>query len=266
MKNNKKDMKLNNIDSVKMELKALKHPSTRKEFERREFLLDEVRKYNNDMLDAALELEEFDMRNYNSPQLYNKGMNLSWENKKSQDISHCSDLKKTTEREVSCLILCDLQKGIDEEEKLNDYINNLSRNLNLDDFDIIVSTKLKNTINFPFKNLNGDVSTTNEGIIEQISFSEYNSDVSFERETKSIFTSELNKYIKDNNINNIYLCGYDLCTTIIASVFDALKFEYNLKVLTYLCSTSYPEYCKRASLEILNINTPKYLLNSELES
>lgn len=76
--NSKKDMQITNIDDIKLELKALRHPTTRKEFQRREFLLDAIRKYNNDLLDAAIELEEFNMRNYQSSDEYNRLGALSW--------------------------------------------------------------------------------------------------------------------------------------------------------------------------------------------
>lgn len=265
MKNNKKDMKLDNIDAVKMELKALKYPSTRKEFERREFLLDKVRKYNNDMLDAALELEEFDMRNYNSPQLYNKEINLLWEDKESQNIDYYSGFRKHSKKVVSCLILCDLQKGMDDFDKLKEYEDMLLRKLNLDDFDIVIATKFKNVLNSPFRRLLRDYSMTSEDETGLISFAEYNSDVIFERGTRSIFNSELIEYINDNNIVDIYLCGYDLCTTILNSALDAFNAGYNLHILTDLCETSYPEPCKQSSLEVLNINVPVYLSKSELD-
>ncbi len=265
MKNNKKDMKLDNIDAVKMELKALKHPSTRKEFERREFLLDAVRKYNNDMIDAALELEEFNMRDYNSPQQYNKGIDLSWGDKESQDIDYHPGFRKYSKKEVSCLILCDLQKGIDDSDKLEEYEDVLSRKLNLDDFDKVIATKFKNILNSPFRRLLRDFSMTSGDETELISFAECNSDVIFGRGTRSIFNSELIEYIEDNNITNIYLCGYDLCTTILVSALDAFNAGYNLHILTDLCETSYPEPCKQASLEILNINVPVYLSEFELD-
>lgn len=265
MKNNKKDMKLDNIDAVKMELKALKYPSTRKEFERREFLLDKVRKYNNDMLDAALELEEFDMRNYNSPQLYNKEINLSWGDRDPQDIDYYSGFRRYSKKGVSCLILCDLQKGMNDSDKLEEYKDMLSRKVNLEEFDVVIATKFKNVLNSPFRGLLRDYSMTSGEETELISFAECNSDIIFERGTKSIFNSELIEYIKDNNIIDIYLCGYDLCTTILNSALDAFNAGYNLHILTDLCETSYPEPCKQSSLEVLNINVPVYLSEFELD-
>lgn len=264
MTNNKKDMQINNIEAVKMELKALKHPSTRKEFERREFLLKEVRKYNNDMIDAALELEEFNMRDYNSPDKYTTGNSLFWEDEKLKKISYYPGSRKSTKKEISCLILCDLQKGIDDTDKLEEYVEKLSRVLILDEFDIIISTKFKNAINSPFRNLLGDFSMVSSDETDLISFAECNSDVIFERGTKSIFTPELFEYIKNNNITNLYLCGYDLCTTILDSALDALNVGYNLHIFTNLCETTYPESCKQSSLEILNINVPVYLSEFEI--
>lgn len=263
MHNNKKDMQITNIDEIKLELKALKHPTTRKEFQRREFLLDAVRKYNNDMLDAAIELEEFNMRNYNSSDEYNRLGALSWTSDNPIRKDYYIGRRMKSKPKKNCLILCDLQKGADSDFLLNEYVETLESKLNLDNYDIIISTKFKNIVNSPFRTLLKDYEMINKDDTDLIPYSEDNSDIIFERGIRSIFTSELISYIKDNNIDEIDLVGYDLCTTILNSALDAFNCAYNLNIYVDLCNTAYLKEYESSVMDILKVNVPSYIKKYE---
>ncbi|MDE4940656.1 isochorismatase family protein, partial [Francisella tularensis subsp. holarctica] len=53
----------------------------------------------------------------------------------------------------------------------------------------------------------------------------------FEKNTYSIFKSTMLNFLKQNNINKIYLTGIDIDACVLASACDGFDFGYHIEIL-----------------------------------
>lgn len=59
-----------------------------------------------------------------------------------------------------------------------------------------------------------------------------------ERTTYSVYNNKLEKLLKDNNIDTVYLCGLDTDACILKTAVDLFENNYNVKVIENLCASS----------------------------
>lgn len=62
------------------------------------------------------------------------------------------------------------------------------------------------------------------------------------------------KYIKDNNINDIYLCGIDTECCVLKTALDLFEENYNVYVLKDYCACTYGELRHSNAIEIIKRN------------
>lgn len=134
------------------------------------------------------------------------------------------------------LIVIDVQKAFINEntnqiiEKINNLINNNSfeniiftRFINYNDSIWVKKLNYKECISDDSKRLMVD---TKENLV-------------FDKSTYSSLTNELKQYIKDNNINDIYLCGIDTECCVLKTALDLFEENYNVYVLKDYCTCTY---------------------------
>ena len=64
-------------------------------------------------------------------------------------------------------------------------------------------------------------------------------DNTFHKNTYSAFKApRLKKFIKKNDIQELYLCGINTDACVLASAFEAFDLGYNYKIIDDLCSVS----------------------------
>ena len=83
----------------------------------------------------------------------------------------------------------------------------------------------------------------------------------FDKNKYSALTSELKKYIEDNKIDNIYLCGIDTECCILKTALDLFEDKYNVYVLKNYCACTHGEIRHNNAIEILKRNIgEKYVI------
>ncbi len=76
----------------------------------------------------------------------------------------------------------------------------------------------------------------------------------FDKNKYSAFNSELEKYIKDNEIDTIYICGIDTECCVLKTAFDLFEHEYHFYVLKDYCGSMCGEKEQQAALDIMRRN------------
>jgi nicotinamidase-related amidase len=80
------------------------------------------------------------------------------------------------------------------------------------------------------------------------------SDNVIEKNTYTAYNNDLIKYIKNNNINEIYLCGIETECCILKSAFDLFENNYNIYVLKDYCACMLGDERHNNAIEILRRN------------
>lgn len=149
------------------------------------------------------------------------------------------------------LIVIDVQKAF-----INENTNQIIEKIN----DLINSNSFENIIFTRFINYNDSI------WVKKLNYKECISDDSkrvmvdtkdnllFDKNTYSSLTNELKQYIKDNNINNIYLCGIDTECCVLKTALDLFEENYNVYVLKDYCACTYGELRHNNAIEIIKRN------------
>jgi nicotinamidase-related amidase len=128
--------------------------------------------------------------------------------------------------------------------------NNIEKLLKERQYDFVVFGKFKNNISSPFYNkLKYKKCITNEET--EIVLNTENCKV-IERCKYSLYTDELKSYIKDNNITEIYICGFDTDACIYKTALDLFENNYNVFVLKEYCGSSGGYKLHEVGLTLLN--------------
>ncbi len=154
----------------------------------------------------------------------------------------------------SLLVVIDLQNEFIN-ENTNNSIKDITKLIELNNFSDVIFTRFINSNNNPTKtklNWNGCLDEESRKIC--IDTKNYKI---FDKETFSAYKGELVKYIKDNNITNIYLCGIDIECCVLVTALNLFENDYNVYVLrNYTYCTNGIERKNRA-IEILERNIGK---------
>ena len=135
----------------------------------------------------------------------------------------------------SLLLVIDLQ---------NNFVNDLTENipdkvkmlLESKRFDNVVFTKFINDENSQFYNVldyRGCIKESDRAIVVDTGNAKI-----IEKNFYTAYNDELVKYIKDNNINTIYLCGIDTDACVLKTALDLFENNYDVKVIED-CSMSH---------------------------
>lgn len=156
------------------------------------------------------------------------------------------------------LFVIDVQKFFENKktklisEKINDYIKK-----NKDEYSFIIFTAFKNTANSPserllgFSGCNSDKDVEFLSGIQEISKS---SDIIL-RNVYSLFkVSQAEEKLKENNIKQVDICGFDTDCCILATVYDLFDSGYKPVVLKNLCFSTSKEKLHKPALKIIKRN------------
>lgn len=152
---------------------------------------------------------------------------------------------------ITLLLVIDLQKNFIN-EKTKYCCNKIKKLINLKNYDYIAFTKFINDENSNFyKTLNWKGCMTEED--RQIVLDTNNYKV-LKKRTYTAYNKELKDYIKNNNIDTIYLCGIDTDACVLKTTLDLFENDYNVKVIED-CSMSSSGYkIHKNAIEILKRN------------
>lgn len=148
----------------------------------------------------------------------------------------------------SLLLIIDLQKVFINKntrklpKKINKIINDKKYNKiaftrfnNFDDSIYVKKLKWKKCINVDDKKIMIDIGNNKV----------------FNKYVYSAVNEEFIKFIKENNITNIYLCGIDIECCVLKTAFDLFELGYNVYVLKDYCTCTHGIIRKNNALKII---------------
>jgi len=153
------------------------------------------------------------------------------------------------------LLVIDVQNDfINDHTK--DYVSKIEKLINSNKFDDIVFTKFINNENSKwYKELNYKGCIDKQGQDIVIDTQEYKI---VEKTIYSALNNELIKYIKENDIEQIYLCGFDTDACVQKTALDLFENNFDVYVLKDYCMCS-----KGVELHNIIINNLKRLIGKD---
>lgn len=130
------------------------------------------------------------------------------------------------------LLVIDVQKDF-VNDNTRQYVKKIQELINLEQYDNIVFTKFINSENSIWYKKLGYKGCLNK-VGQDIVINTKNYKV-FEKTIYSALNDELEKYLSDNNIERIYLCGFDTDACIQKTALDLFENGYEIYVLQDYC-------------------------------
>ena len=153
------------------------------------------------------------------------------------------------------LLVIDFQKDFIN-DNTKDYISKIEKLINSKIYDEIVFTKFINNENSRwYKELSYKGCIDKQGQDIVIDTQEYKI---FEKTTYSALNDELRTHIKEKNIEQIYLCGFDTDACVQKTALDLFENNYDVYVLKNYCMCS-----KGVELHNIIINNLKRLIGKD---
>lgn len=141
------------------------------------------------------------------------------------------------------LLVIDVQKDFIN-DNTKGYINRIETLINSDKYDDIAFTKFINNENSKwYKELKYSGCMDKQGQDIVIDTQEYKI---FEKEIYSSLNDEFRKYIQENNISQIYLCGFDTDACVQKTALDLFENDYDVYILKDYCMSN-------AGIELHNV-------------
>lgn len=141
-------------------------------------------------------------------------------------------------------------------DNTKDYVNKIEELINSNKYDEIVFTKFINNENSKwYKELNYKGCIDKQGQDIVIDTQEYKI---FEKTSYSALNNELRKYIKENDIEQIYLCGFDTDACVQKTALDLFENNYDVYILKDYCMCS-----RGVELHNIIINNLKRLIGKD---
>ncbi len=152
---------------------------------------------------------------------------------------------------MNLLLVIDLQKAFINENTI-DVVERIDKLIKDNKYDNIIFTRFINTDNSIWvKKLKYEECISNES--KRIVL-DTNNNLVIDKNIYSAFSEQLKKYISDNKIDNIYLCGIDTECCILKTAFDLFENGYNVYVLKDYCACTHGEVRHNNAIEILKRN------------
>ena len=153
------------------------------------------------------------------------------------------------------LLVIDVQNDFIN-DNTKDYVNKIEKLINSNKYDEIVFTKFINNENSKwYKELNYKGCIDKQGQDIVIDTQEYKI---FEKTIYSALNNELRKFIKENDIEQIYLCGFDTDACVLKTALDLFENNYEVYVLKDYCMCS-----KGVEFNNIIINNLKRLIGKD---
>ena len=152
---------------------------------------------------------------------------------------------------MNLLLVIDLQKAFINENTI-DVVERIDKLIKDNKYDNVIFTRFINNDNSIWvKKLKyeGCISNESKRIVLDT-----NNNLVIDKNIYSAFSRQLKKYISDNKIDNIYLCGIDTECCILKTAFDLFENGYNVYVLKDYCACTLGEIRHNNAIEILKRN------------
>lgn len=152
---------------------------------------------------------------------------------------------------MTLLLIIDLQNQFINSNTKN-CIKDISNLVIKNKFDKVLFTKFINDINNNvYRKLHWDGCISEESTKISIDIGK---NKVIEKNTYSAFNEELKRYIDNNNIDKIFLCGIDIECCVMATAFDLFDNNFNVYILKDYCYSTYGIDKKNNAIEILKRN------------
>jgi nicotinamidase-related amidase len=149
-----------------------------------------------------------------------------------------------------CLYLVDVQNGFIS-EKTKYILPRLNNLLESNYFDFIISSKFINNFDSPFvKYLNWD-KLINDNETALYGSIEKKSDLIVEKKIYSSVNEEVLKFLKNKNLDEIYIAGIDTDCCVLKTAVDFFELDIKPYVLEYYSSTNGGDKSQRAAITVL---------------
>lgn len=164
----------------------------------------------------------------------------------------------------NCLVIIDLQNGFISENTVEvvNRIQELIKNRG-EMFSHIVATKFINTPNSGFTDLMKWYDFMEAPTTELIPSIEQVSERIFEKPGYTCFTSEFEKYLKDNAIDCLYFVGVDTDCCVLKSAADCFEKNIPFQVLMNYCMSGGGEESQKAAELVFRRMIGDYCINKE---
>lgn len=146
------------------------------------------------------------------------------------------------------LLVIDVQKSFIN-ENTKSYIKKIIELIEAKEYERIAFTKFinsKDSIWYKKLNYKGCMTEENQSIMIDTK----NNKV-FEKDIYSAFNKELVEYIEENNIGQIYLCGFDTDACVLKTALDLFENNYEIYVLKDYCMCSAGQKIHNETIENL---------------
>ena len=152
---------------------------------------------------------------------------------------------------MNLLLVIDLQNEfINENTKQS--MNNIKRLIESKKYDKVLFTRFINDESNPtFKKLNYKGCINDKS--KEICIDTRNAAI-LDKKTYSAYNQELVNYIKNNDIQNVYLCGIDVECCVLITALNLFENNYNVLILKDYVYCTYGNQRKNNALEILKRN------------
>lgn len=141
----------------------------------------------------------------------------------------------------------------------NDFVNDLTR-VTLKKIEELVKSKQFTTVAFTkfinsndnrfYKDINYKGCLTEDGVSIAIDTKDYKI---FNKNAYTALTDEFRSYLKNENISQIYLCGFDTNACVLKTALDLFEGGYDFYVLKDYCMSSFSKEVHDDALTILNL-------------
>ncbi len=148
---------------------------------------------------------------------------------------------------MDLLLIIDFQNDFINEQTKNS-VNELNKLVNSNKYEKIVFTRFINSEDNPCYKMNWKDCMTEEGRKIPIDTKDY---PVFDKTTYTAYNQELINYLKENNINNIYIAGFDIDCCVLATAFNLFENNYNTYILKDYVYSCISDEIKMITIDIL---------------
>ena len=141
----------------------------------------------------------------------------------------------------------------------NDFVNDLTK-VTLKKIEVLIKSKQFTTVAFTkfinsndnrfYKDINYKGCLTEDGVSIAIDTKDYKI---FNKNAYTALTDEFRSYLKNENISQIYLCGFDTNACVLKTALDLFEGGYDFYVLKHYCMSSFSKEVHDDALTILKL-------------
>ena len=146
------------------------------------------------------------------------------------------------------LLVIDVQKSFITDANKN-VVKKIQNLIDSSKYDLVIFTKFINDEESPwYKKLHYQGCLTEEDRKIMLDTKDYKI---INKKVYTALNDELKNYIKENNINEIHLCGFDTEACVLKTAVDLFENNYNVKVLKDYCMSPWGKDIHNSAIAII---------------